>query len=178
MSRRNGHSWAPYVAGAGIGALEWFAFATANKTLGVTTPFESTAAALEKKAEQKLNPESKHVNDYLQERGEEPSIDWESLLVAGIPIGAYLAARIEGSGRTSYVPDPWRRRFGNSIALRTAGAFAGGALMMFGARLAKGCTSGHCISGTAQLSASSWLFSAVMGATALAVTRMIFGAKA
>lgn len=177
MSRKSGHSWEPYVAGAGIGALEWFAFATANKTLGVTTPFESTAAALEKKAEQKFYPESKHIDDYLQERGEEPSIDWESLLVVGIPIGAYLAARLEGGARTRYVPDQWRRRFGSSIALRTAGAFAGGALMMFGARVAKGCTSGHCISGAAQLSAASWLFSAVMGTTALAVTRMIFGAK-
>jgi uncharacterized membrane protein YedE/YeeE len=49
--------------------------------------------------------------------------------------------------------------------------------MMFGARMAKGCTSGHCISGNAKLSVSSWLFSAVMGVTALGLTRCIFGGK-
>ena len=177
MTCRNKSSWTPYLAGAGIGALEWFTFATANKTLGVTTPFESTAAVLERQVEQKLESESNHYEKYVAERGEEPSIDWEWMLVAGIPIGAYLAARAEGGVDASYVPDLWRRRFGESIALRTIGAFAGGALMMFGARMAKGCTSGHCISGTAQLSVSSWLFSAVMGATALGVTRAIFGAK-
>jgi uncharacterized protein len=39
-------SWSPYVVGAGIGALSWFSFATAKKPLGMTTPFESTAAML------------------------------------------------------------------------------------------------------------------------------------
>jgi hypothetical protein len=39
-------SWSPYAVGVGIGALEGFAFATASKPLGITTPFESTAAVL------------------------------------------------------------------------------------------------------------------------------------
>jgi uncharacterized membrane protein YedE/YeeE len=36
-------------------------------------------------------------------------------------------------------------------------AFLGGAVMAFGARLAGGCTSGHGISGTMQLSVGSWI---------------------
>jgi uncharacterized membrane protein YedE/YeeE len=171
MSKSN--RWEPYLAGAGIGVLEWFAFATTNKTLGVTTPFEHAATALWQRLERK----TQHADTFIRERGTKPTIDWESMLVAGIPVGAYLAAKAEGGAKTSYVPATWRHRFGSSIALRAAGAFAGGALMMFGARMAKGCTSGHCISGTAQLSAASWLFSAVMGATAVAVTRLIFGDK-
>ena len=39
---------------------------------------------------------------------------------------------------------------------------AGGALLMFGARMADGCTSGHGLSGTAQGAASSWLFTPLM----------------
>lgn len=163
----------PYVAGAGIGALEWFALATAGKTLGVTTPFENTAAAVGAA----IAPDSPHLDAYFEARGEKPSLDWEWMLVAGIPLGAYLAARTSAPLRQSRVPDPWTRRFGESVALRCVGAFVGGALMMFGARMAKGCTSGHCISGNAQLSVSSWLFSAIMGATSLGVTRAIFGEK-
>jgi uncharacterized membrane protein YedE/YeeE len=55
------------------------------------------------------------------------------------------------------------------------GAFLGGALMMFGARVAKGCTSGHAISGNQQLAASSLVFSPVMAATAAAVAHLLFG---
>ncbi len=166
------NSLRPYLAGAGIGALQWFTLATANKTLGVTTPFESTAAAIELRAK----PGSHSMRRYLQQGGKEPSLDWEWMLVAGIPLGAFLAARAENMRRPDYVPKLWRRRFGGSAILRTAGAFTGGLFMMAGARMAKGCTSGHCLSGTAKLSVASWLFSAVMGFTALAVTRTVFGA--
>jgi uncharacterized membrane protein YedE/YeeE len=44
------------------------------------------------------------------------------------------------------------------VRLRWATAFAGGALMGFGARLARGCTSGQALSGGAVLSLGSWAF--------------------
>jgi hypothetical protein len=46
--------------------------------------------------------------------------------------------------------------------------------MMFGARMAKGCTSGHGISGVMQMAGSSWLFSPVMAATAALASRALF----
>ncbi len=164
-------SLSPYAAGAGIGVLSWFAFATAKKPLGVTTPFEGTAAAIA----QHVAPELTHVNAYLAKREEVPEINWEWMLAAGIGVGSYLVARGDGPARRQRVPSLWKRRFGASPARRYAGAFAGGLAMMFGARMAKGCTSGHAISGTMQLAASSWLFSAVMGTTAVAVARAVFG---
>ena len=39
---------------------------------------------------------------------------------------------------------------------------AGFALMLFGARLAGGCTSGHAISGNLQLATSSWMFTGAL----------------
>lgn len=57
----------------------------------------------------------------------------------------------------SLIPPLWETQFGNSLTLRLAIAFVGGAIMAFGARLAGGCTSGHGISGTLQLSVSSWI---------------------
>lgn len=49
-------------------------------------------------------------------------------------------------------------------------AFAGGALMGFGARLARGCTSGQALSGGAVLSVGSWafMFAVFIGAYAVA----------
>jgi uncharacterized membrane protein YedE/YeeE len=46
--------------------------------------------------------------------------------------------------------------------------------MMFGARLAQGCTSGHGISGSLQLAVSSWIFVVVFLAVAVG-TQPIFG---
>jgi uncharacterized membrane protein YedE/YeeE len=45
-----------------------------------------------------------------------------------------------------------------SVAARFALAFAGGALMGIGAKLARGCTSGQALSGGATLNAGSWAF--------------------
>ena len=58
---------------------------------------------------------------------------------------------------------------------RLAVAFLAGAVMMFGARLAQGCTSGHGISGSLQLAASSWVFSAVFFAVATATAFALYG---
>jgi hypothetical protein len=45
-----------------------------------------------------------------------------------------------------------------STPLRWALAFVGGAVMAYGARLARGCTSGQALSGGAVLSVGSWAF--------------------
>jgi uncharacterized protein len=72
------------------------------------------------------------------------------------------------------VPDVWKERFGPSATKRFVAAFLGGVIIMYGARLAGGCTSGHGISGGLQLALSSWLFLAVMFATGLAVSAVLF----
>jgi uncharacterized membrane protein YedE/YeeE len=97
------------------------------------------------------------------------------MYIVGVLAGSYLAARATSERTTSAVPIAWARRFGPSRWKRYAAAFAGGAVMMFGARMAKGCTSGHAITGTAQLALSSWLFSPLMFATAAVVARALYG---
>jgi len=167
-------SWSPYLVGAAIGLLSWFAFATADKPLGITTAFENSAALVEKAA----IPNFEHMNDYYAARAQEgksPKIDWEWMLVLGVFLGALLSAGLSGDRTKEAVPDLWRRRFGGSVAKRFAAAFLGGALMMFGARLAQGCTSGHGISGALQLAVSSWVFVVVFFAVAVVVALLIYG---
>jgi uncharacterized membrane protein YedE/YeeE len=47
--------------------------------------------------------------------------------------------------------------------------------MMLGARLARGCTSGHGITGALQLAVSSWIFVVVAFAAACATALTLFG---
>ena len=80
------------------------------------------------------------------------------LFVLATVCGAFLAAWSGGELTGTYLQDLWVARFGpDSHLLRTLLAFAGGAAMAFGARLAGGCTSGHGISGTLQLAVGSWV---------------------
>jgi uncharacterized protein len=166
-------SWSPYAVGAGIGALSWFTFLSARKPLGITTPFEGTAAMLA----QKTAPRASGANRYLVEREEVPRLDWEWMLAAGVGLGSALSALASGDWQRKGRPKR-SRASGRDRNRRYAAAFIGGALMMFGARVAKGCTSGHSISGMMQLAASSWLFSPIMAATAVAVTRALHGKEA
>jgi len=55
------------------------------------------------------------------------------------------------------------------------GYIVGGMVMLFGARMAGGCTSGHGISGSLQLAASSWTFFMVMFASGVATAWLLFG---
>jgi uncharacterized membrane protein YedE/YeeE len=164
----------PYLVGGALGLLNTFAFATASRGLGVTTAFEDAAALTARR----VAPDAMQVNAYIAKREDTPKIDWESLLVVGVLAGSYLAARGTPSRAARAVPITWARRFGKSRAKRHAAAFVGGAIMMFGARMAKGCTSGHALTGTAQLALSSWVFSPIMFATAAAVARAIYGKEA
>jgi uncharacterized protein len=166
-------AWSPYVAGAAIGVLSWFTFATTNNPVGITTSFEHTAAL----GTQIAAPDYAESNSYYAEQakaGKAPKISWEWMLVAGVFLGALLSASLSGDRTKEKVPKLWAWRFGPSTAKRFAGAFFGGALMMFGARLAQGCTSGHGISGTLQLALSSWMFVAVLFLVGIATSFLTF----
>jgi uncharacterized membrane protein YedE/YeeE len=87
---------------------------------------------------------------------------WQVAVVAGIAAGAFLSMRLSGARRQTISP-VWARATGTStLAARAPIAFLAGFIMLFGARIAGGCTSGHGISGMAQLSLGSTLAVAAM----------------
>lgn len=166
-------AWSPYAAGVLIGVLSWFSFATADKPIGITTAFEYTAALLTKAAA----PGVASTNPYYTAPEKSPKIDWEWMLVAGVFIGALISSKLSGDRPKEPVPELWRRHFGGSTSKRFAAAFAGGAVMMFGARLAQGCTSGHGISGAMQLAVSSWVFVVVLFLAAAGTAFLLYGGR-
>jgi uncharacterized membrane protein YedE/YeeE len=154
-------SWSPYAVGVGIGILSWFAFATADRGLGITTAFEYAAAL--------VHAPATYVADHA------PTIDWEWMLVLGVFIGSFASSKLSGDRAHPSVPPAWRRRFGASVPLRMTLAFAGGLVMMLGARLARGCTSGHGITGALQLAVSSWIFIGLAFAAAILTALLMYG---
>lgn len=165
-------SWPPYVVGALLGALSWFAFLTVDQPLGVSTAFVQTAGL----AERAVAPEHVAENAYFTKT--KVKVGWEWMLVAGIFLGAWASSRLSRERVGEKVPALWSRRFGKSVGLRYALAFAGGFLIMLGARLAGGCTSGHGISGCLQLAASGWLFFGVLFVAGLVAAHLIYGKEA
>jgi uncharacterized membrane protein YedE/YeeE len=167
-------SWSPYVVGVGIGVLSWFAFATANKHLAITLQYEHIAAMVQ----MALSPGAVANNHYYASReaaGIEPRVGWYLLLLVGVFLGAMISSGLSGDRMRITVPPLWRWRFGESRVKRFAGAFIGGAIMVLGARIAGGCTSGHGISGTLQLAVQSWLFISLAFAVAIATAFLMFG---
>lgn len=165
-------AWSPYAVGALIGLLSWFSFATVDKPLGITTAFEHSAAISMKAAA----PKVAESNAYYKDPDKKPKIGWEWMLVVGVFLGAFVSSKLSADRSTgSGVPARWAKRFGPDRGKRFAGAFLGAAVMMFGARLAQGCTSGHGISGSLQLAVSSWIFLAVFIPAAMLTAFALYG---
>ncbi len=164
--------WSPYVVGAGIGMLSWLTFGLMHKALGTSTTFVTVAGLLESL----VSLEHVKANDYYAKLlVKSPAIDWQFMLVVGLVIGAFISSKLGGTYQVERVPSLWAARFGPSKLVRALGAFLGGVLVLFGARLAGGCTSGHGISGGLQMAVSSWTFFASFFAAGLATAFIVYG---
>lgn len=126
--------WPWWQAGLLLGLLNMVAFYTADHYLAVSTTF-SRAAGM---AVGVVAPAHVAANAYWQKVT--PIVDWQFMLVLGIPLGAYLAARLSQGAVTftANLPELWVNRFGTSPARRWTLGMLGGILVGFGARLADG----------------------------------------
>jgi hypothetical protein len=113
------------------------------------------------------------ANAYFMSKG--IKVDWQMMLVLGALLGTFISAWLSEDLRIERVPELWKARFGNSVALRYAMAFLGGLILIFGARLAGGCTSGHGISGSLQLALSGWTFFMAVFAAGVATALTLYG---
>jgi len=169
--------WSPYLVGAGIGVLSWATFYFMNKALGTSTSFVGAAgSALCTVADDHVCNNAYYLKEYgAKDGGFKPIFDWQFALDLALVGGAFLAAWLGGTRRIERVPALWAARFGPSVALRYVGAFIGGFILLIGARMAGGCTSGHGISGSLQLAVSSWTFFISMFITGVITALALFG---
>jgi uncharacterized membrane protein YedE/YeeE len=159
----------PYLVGAAIGVLSWVVFAVVNQPIGMSTALSQVSGAA---AGVVVGEGTVRANPYWAKYA--PAWDYGTLFLLGTFLGAFASALLSRTFRLEVVPSVWAGRFGPSAGKRMVGAFAGGVLAMYGARMAGGCTSGHGISGALQLALSSWTFLLVMFAAGIATASIMF----
>ena len=86
---------------------------------------------------------------------------WGTLMIAGVPLGSWLSARIAG-------PVAWRA----PAAVELPRRLCGGLLMGAGGTLAGGCNIGHALTGLSIFAVQSVLATAAMGAGAWCAIRL------
>jgi hypothetical protein len=83
---------------------------------------------------------------------------WELIFLTGAFLASFILALIKKEFKLKAVYSRWEKAKGPSVSKRLIWAFLAGFLLLFGARMAGGCTSGHIISGGMQLAVSSLVF--------------------
>lgn len=147
-------TWSPYLAGALAGLLAVASVVVTTKYmekpkyLGASTSFVRAAGLIESQfARGRVEK-----NEYYQKEG--VKVDWQMMFVGGVFLGALVSALAGGTFKFEFVPDIWRENIGANPLKRAAGAFIGGAVVLYGVRMAGGCPSGHGLSGMMQLALS------------------------
>ena len=132
--------------------------------IGVSGTYPRFIGALLRRA----TPGYAAANPYLVKMGS--LVTPETMLVVGLLIGGVLASMI---GRTKAPAVECVHAGETTTARRYRDAFIGGVLIIFGARLAGGCTSGHIISGITQLAVSGMIFGAAVFASGMLTARVL-----
>ena len=169
MGKGGGSRWNPYVVGLGLGVLSWFAFGVVNQPLGISTALSAASSLC---AAPVMGSEAVGHNPYWAKT----PFKWDGgmLFLVGTFLGAALSVGVSRSFRWEAVPATWAQQFGGSSVKRLIAAFVGGVILMYGARMAGGCTSGHGISGSLQLALSSWTFFLTLFATGSMTALLLF----
>ncbi|MGA2122292.1 MAG: YeeE/YedE thiosulfate transporter family protein [Methanoregula sp.] len=161
-------TWSPYLAGAGIGVLSCLAFLLSDRPIGCSTAYVKVRGLIGKA----VNAEKIASMDYYKEIV--PKVDWALMIIPGVMIGACISVLLSGQFHLIWVPTLWEKTFGPDPLLRVVVALAGGILLGFGARWAGGCTSGHGINGSIQLSLASMVSAGCFFAGGIAVAMLLF----
>lgn len=120
-----------------------------------------------------LDPEK---YSYLQEIKAPGS--WEGVLLLGALFGGFVTSVfITKTFRFTLIPSGWKQYKNNSVVSRLSWSFFSGFIMIIGARLAGGCTSGHFLSGMSQLAMSAMVFGGVVMATLIISGRFFYNVK-
>jgi len=132
MDQEEKKGWNPYIAGALTGLLLIVSVWFTGKYVGASTTFVRSAGYIERIFD------AQRVAQMAYFKKEIPKIDWQFLFVLGIFVGALVSSTTSRTFHLQGVPTRWGKQFGPAIPKRAVAAFVGGAVAMFGARLADG----------------------------------------
>ncbi len=161
--------WTPYLVGVGIGVLSWVVFVVVASPIGITTSIGQIAGGVMSPI---IGAETVSTNAYWKTNL--MKLDYGTLFLIGTFLGALASSLISRTFAIETIPTVWIERFGPSKVKRYLAAIVGGALAMYGARMAGGCTSGNGISQGLQLAVVGWTFLVVMFTSGLITAAIMF----
>ena len=132
-----------------------------NRPIGASTSFPYTANLITGLTQ----------NDYFS-KIETPG-NWELIFLTGAFLAGLIISLIKKDFKITLIYSSWKEFKGVSKIKRIVWSFIGGFVLIIGARIADGCTSGHILSGGMQLAISSLLF-IVTTFTGLLITGKFF----
>lgn len=178
--------WTWFQAGIGLAASFLLAVLLV-KPIGVSTQFvilDGIIARLVQPELVKADPDSKSgytsSNAYLAKSGGKYAasianpVNYGFIFVIAMMGGGLVSRLLRKDRSLSQIPVMHSARFGQSKALRYTLSFVGGIIVLWGARLAGGCTSGHMMSGMMQTAISGYLFAAAAFAVAVPTALLLY----
>ncbi len=155
------------LSGTALALLDVLVFTTfvSNRPIGASTSFPYLADTLTG-----LN----HMAYYqhIQAPGH-----WEALFLSGAFLAGLLISLFKKEFKIKLIHENWKTYKGTSKNKRVFWAFLGGFILIFGARMAGGCTSGHILSGGMQLAFSSLVFAIFVFAGLLGTAKLFYKKK-
>lgn len=141
----------PYLGGVLLGLLLLATFYITGRGLGASGAIKNSVAATVYVLDPETAQEKEYIGQFISD-DEHPLSTWLVFEVIGVLIGAFLTGSL--AGRLT-----WKVEHSPKVASRTRLIFAvvGGMLFGIGSQLARGCTSGAALSGSAALATSGFL---------------------
>ncbi len=155
--------WIP--GGILLALLLWFTFSTfgADRPIGASTGIAYMGAWL-------FGLQTSEYGKHIANSG-----SWETFFLIGVLIGGFFTSVfITKTFKFRVLPPLWKKHKNSSPASRLIWSFIGGFLVVFGARMAGGCTSGHFLSGASQTAVSGLIFGGVVIVVLLITGRLFY----
>lgn len=146
LDGRKSYKWLHSAVGLAILVSIVFLSSTTNRVVGASSTYPYLAGLVS------------GMTDHPYFQKVEKSGNWELIFLSGAFISGLVFSLLKKEFRLTMIHEHWIKYKGHTPVKRAVWSFVGGFLLLFGARMAGGCTSGHVISGGMQLAASSLIF--------------------
>ena len=141
----------PYIAGTLLGLVLLLAMYLSGRGLGASGGIKYCMVSLVGAVDRSHVEESEYYGKYFEE-GRKPLKSWLAFEIFGVLAGGFISGAISKRLKFRIEKSP-----GISVTRRLVFAFLGGVFFVYGAQLARGCTSGAALSGMAVLSVAGFV---------------------
>ena len=141
----------PYLAGTLLGLVLLMSMYLSGRGLGASGGLKYCVVSIVGAVDQPHAMQSVYYSKYFQE-DEKPLTNWLTFVIFGVLTGGFISGALSRRLKLKIEKSP-----GISNTRRLIFAFIGGVFFVYGAQLARGCTSGAALSGMAVLSVAGFV---------------------